>query len=94
MISNRLGVQSDTAIVAYGYNFPDALAVAAYAAKNHIPILLTAQNSIPVETQEVLNTKTNTIVVGGKSAVSEQVFNQLPGAKRISGTDDLKQQQT
>ena len=54
LISDKLASQSDTAIVTYGFDFPDALAIASYAAQNNIPILLTGKDYIPEETKEVL----------------------------------------
>ncbi|MBP3950219.1 cell wall-binding repeat-containing protein [Bacillus suaedae] len=75
------------AVVASGQNFPDALAVAPYAARNGLPILLTSKESLPAETKTALTGKTSTIVVGGTGVVSNQVVNQLPSAKRYSGTD-------
>ena len=85
LISDKLASQSDTAIVTYGFDFPDALAIASYAAQNNIPILLTGKDYIPEETKEVLKTKKKTIVVGGPNVVNQTVFDQLPGAQRISG---------
>lgn len=86
LIAAKLGGTPDTAVVAYGYDFPDALAAASYAARNGYPILLTAKDSIPAETSKMLVGKKRTIVVGGEGVVSKAVFSKLPGAQRISGT--------
>jgi putative cell wall-binding protein len=87
LIAEKLGGNTATAIVAYGYNYPDALSVASYAAQAGIPILLTNTDSIPAETSKELAGKTETIVVGGEAAVSNSVYNALPGHKRIGGAD-------
>lgn len=80
---------TDTAVVAFGENFPDALAVASYAAAAGYPILLTRQNTLPQETLTALAALDvqNTIVVGGPSAVSSAVFAQLPEPVRVYGAN-------
>ncbi|MEK5444542.1 cell wall-binding repeat-containing protein [Fredinandcohnia sp. FSL W7-1320] len=87
-IAQRLG-NTSTAIVADGRNFPDALAIAPYAAKNGYPILLAKGNNLPDETMLALKEKQiqNTIVVGGDASVGNVVYNQLPSPQRISGKD-------
>lgn len=87
-IAERLGV-TDTAVIADGLNYPDALAIAPYAAKNGYPILLANKNELPFQTQKALELKniTNTIVVGGEASVGQAVFSKLPSPKRIDGHD-------
>lgn len=75
------------AILAYGENFPDALAVSPWAAVNNIPILLTTTDSLPKDTEEAirsLNVK-KTIIVGGEGVISSSVSSILPGNSRIAG---------
>ncbi len=62
-------IDSDQAIVSFGGNFADALAIAPYAARNGIPILLTATDKLPTQTKEALRKKT--IIVGGTSVVAK-----------------------
>jgi minor extracellular protease Epr len=76
-----------TAIVANGLNFPDALAIAPYAAKQKYPILLTVPTRLPNETKAALNGIQNTIVVGGPASVGTDVYSQLPHPIRIGGKD-------
>lgn len=80
---------TDTAIIANGENFPDALAIGPYAARNGYPILLIGTNSIPKATSEALEGISKTIIVGGPAAISNSVEEQLglhnPG--RIFGAD-------
>ena len=45
-----MGGNPELAIVAYGRNFPDALAIAPYAAQHGYPILLVEKDKIPAET--------------------------------------------
>jgi N-acetylmuramoyl-L-alanine amidase len=77
------------AIIAYGLNFPDALAIAPYAARNEYPILLANKDHIPSQTQDALNEKniTSTYVIGGEGSVSVNVYNQLPSPTRIGGAN-------
>ncbi|MBP3950259.1 cell wall-binding repeat-containing protein [Bacillus suaedae] len=84
-IAQQLG-GTEKAILAYGYNYPDALAIASYAAKNGYPILLTDKNKLPASTKSLLASKQEVILVGGTGAISQEVYNQIPVAKsRISG---------
>lgn len=76
--------------LATGLNYPDALAAGAVQA----PILLTAKDSVPVETMQALQEIDPQIVfiVGGTSAVSTQVENHVfanisGDVVRISGSD-------
>lgn len=85
LIAAKLGGNPDTAIVAYGQDFPDALAVASYAATNGYPILLVNKNSTPAETKAMLTGIKKTIVVGGEGVISADVFKELPNAERIGG---------
>ncbi|MFG6495366.1 cell wall-binding repeat-containing protein [Fictibacillus sp. UD] len=79
--------EATTAIVANGLNFPDALAIAPYAARQKYPILLTVPTRLPDETKAALNGIQNTIVVGGPASVGTDVYNKLPNPKRIGGKD-------
>ncbi|MGM0843739.1 MAG: cell wall-binding repeat-containing protein [Bacillota bacterium] len=78
-------LDASKAVVTYAHNFPDSLAIASYAANNKMPILLTEKNSVPAETKESLKKYQSTLVVGGKSVISDSVVNQLPDATRIAG---------
>ncbi len=90
-IAERLGGSPEKAVIANGSNFPDALAIAPYAAKNGYPILLIKEKSKTINepTAKLLKDKEiiQTIVAGGTSAVTDAVLEELPGGKRISGKD-------
>ncbi|WP_377887467.1 cell wall-binding repeat-containing protein [Alkalihalobacillus sp. R86527] len=80
--------ETDTAVVAYGKNFPDALSVASEAARNGMPILLTDTNHVPEATKKALQNYEKSYVVGGTGVISENVFkNELPEPTRLSGND-------
>lgn len=86
LIAKELNSKSGKAIVATGYNYPDALAVGPYAARNEVPILLTRKDSTSEYTMQALNGVSTTYVIGGTGAVSKKVANELPGkVERISG---------
>ncbi|MEK3857181.1 SpoIID/LytB domain-containing protein [Cytobacillus sp. FSL H8-0458] len=85
-ISKRFG-GAQTAIIAHGLNFPDALAISPYAASKGYPIILTHSEKltpISYEALKGLNIQ-QTIVVGGPASVSEAVFSKLPNPIRIGG---------
>lgn len=77
-----------TVLMATGLNFPDALA-GSYLAGNEsggAPILLTDPNSVPSDTLSALSTlqTKNVIILGGTSAVSQAVQDQLAGTSSTS----------
>ena len=78
---------SEKAVVTNGLIFSDALAIAPYAAKNGIPILLTTPSYIPDSIQKALEGKTSTLIIGGESSVSKNVENRLVSPTRIGGKD-------
>ncbi|UXH43338.1 cell wall-binding repeat-containing protein [Rossellomorea vietnamensis] len=81
-VANELG-HSDTAVVAYGYDFPDALAVAPYAAQQGYPILLTETMSVPEATGFALQDVENTYVIGGGGVISEDLT--FKNGERLAG---------
>lgn len=76
-------------VVANGMDYPDALSVAAHAAKEGLPILLTIADRLPAATASALTDldASETIVVGGAQVVTDQVIAKLPNAERLSGND-------
>ena len=84
-IAKKLDGNPRTAIVAYGYDFPDALAASYYAAKNGYPIILTDTNIIPKHAEKVLKNMNQTIVVGGEKVIGQEVYNRLPNPTRVDG---------
>ncbi|MBM4760896.1 cell wall-binding repeat-containing protein [Bacillus sp. B15-48] len=87
-IATKMG-RSSKVILTYGLNFPDALAIAPYAARNGFPILLTNTNTIPQSTKSLIQgwNVSQTIIVGGEGSVSRNVFNSVPKPYRIGGLD-------
>ncbi|NWQ41924.1 cell wall-binding repeat-containing protein [Bacillus sp. EB106-08-02-XG196] len=87
-LAKRLG-PTTRAVVADGMNFPDALSIAPYAARNGIPILLANRDHLPQQTEETLTSigVQDTIVVGGEASVGKAVYDKIPNPKRISGKD-------
>ena len=76
-------------MIAYGLNFPDALAAAPYAAMEGYPVLLANKSSAPLETLNAINSLgvNVTIVVGGNLVIEEKVLSQLPSPKRVYGSN-------
>jgi N-acetylmuramoyl-L-alanine amidase len=87
-VALKLG-KSSKVIVANGYNFPDALAIAPYAARNGYPILLTEPSVLPSATINLINQWgiSQTIIVGGPVSVSPNVQNSVPNPLRVDGQD-------
>ncbi|WP_421381925.1 cell wall-binding repeat-containing protein [Bacillus salacetis] len=75
----------DQAMVVDGGNYPDALSAAPYAAALGMPILLTKKDELPDPTKAALKGVSETYAIGGPSAISISVKNELPGATRITG---------
>jgi putative cell wall-binding protein/beta-N-acetylglucosaminidase len=81
------------AVLAYGMNFPDALAIAPYAAENGYPILLTAVDYIPEVIKPVIYNSdvTHTVISGGPASVGDKIYNELKSKGknplRIGGQD-------
>lgn len=65
----------------------DALAGGAYGARAGIPVLLTPSGQLTPATRDALEGVAETIVLGGTAAISEEVFSQVPGARRVRGQD-------
>lgn len=76
-------------VLVNGYNFPDALSVASYAAEKGLPILVTQDKKLSTETKQALKDfhTTNTLVIGGEVAVDSTVTKAVPNAFRIAGKD-------
>lgn len=81
------------AVIVNGYDFPDALSIAPYAAREGLPILLTHQDELTEATEEALSglgeekiKVESTYVIGGTLAVAEEVLKDLPNPERLSGT--------
>ncbi|WHX40248.1 cell wall-binding repeat-containing protein [Mesobacillus sp. AQ2] len=85
-IALRVG-KSSKVVLAYGLNFPDALAIAPYAARNGYPILLTNTNTLPGSTKAIIDQwgVSQTIIVGGEGSISRNVYNSVPNPYRIDG---------
>ncbi|MGG3571978.1 N-acetylmuramoyl-L-alanine amidase [Bacillus gobiensis] len=85
-IAGKLPNQSK-AVIANGTAYADSLAIASYAARNKIPILLTTSGAIPQPTLDAMRNKgtSSTIVVGGEISVEKSVYDQLPSPTRIGG---------
>ncbi|GGK28990.1 hypothetical protein GCM10010965_22280 [Caldalkalibacillus thermarum] len=88
-IARELASDASTAVVANGKSFADALSVAAYAAREGFPILLTDATRLPDETKTVIDELNiaSTIVIGGNQVISEAVYRELGSSQRLSGAN-------
>lgn len=85
---------SDTAIIANGMIFSDALSSSSTTADALIPTLLVTNNQIPTETQAFIQAHPEIkkmIIVGGTGTVSKSIADQLTAAgktvKRVDGAN-------
>ncbi|GAM16218.1 cell wall-binding repeat-containing protein [Mesobacillus selenatarsenatis] len=86
-IAEKLPVKGDTAILANGRNFPDALSIAAYAARNNYPIFLTDKSTLNAATFNELKKYKHTIVVGSEDVINQKILSGLPDVTRYGGSD-------
>ncbi|MBA4370539.1 MAG: hypothetical protein C0418_03045 [Coriobacteriaceae bacterium] len=83
----------DTAILASGHSFADALAVSPYAARKGYPVLLTARDFLPsaIRSQIASIAPAKVMIIGGQAAVGATVVASVeavgPGTERIAGAN-------
>ena len=78
-IADYFTASTDTALVAYGYDFPDALSGSVLATKTNAPVILVPAKG-DVSKQKAFVDKyniKNIMAVGGEDVVSSQVVNDL-----------------
>lgn len=75
--------------LANGYAFADALSVAAYAARQGMPILLTTTDKLPAETEAAIKglEADSVLVVGGTKVISSKSLAVIEDYQRIAGAD-------
>ena len=86
---------SDTVILAYGLDYPDALAAAPLAGKKNAPILLIKNSSLNSQARlkQLLINKSvkNAIIIGGTGVISAEIDKELSAmgisVKRLGGKD-------
>lgn len=86
---NGDSIPDNTAFIASGEKFPDALSASPVAAYQGYPILLVKSTSIPSSISSQMNSMgiTKTFVAGGAATISDSVKNSLPSATRLAGND-------
>lgn len=85
-LESKLGKKADKAIVVSGQQFPDALAIASYAAQNGYPIFLTEKGKMMDAVQKEVNSYKQKLIVGGEAVVGTEVAKQINNPKRIAGS--------
>ncbi len=78
-IAQKVGDYSSQAIIAYSRNFPDALAISSYAAREGIPILTSGTDTLSADAEKYLTDYNvdKVYVVGGSGVISAQVYSQI-----------------
>ena len=90
-IVNEGWESSDYAIVATNKGYQDALSATGLAGVLKCPVLMTTPNSLSSVTSALLTSLKvkNVLIVGGESAVSENVYNQIKALSGIETVDRL-----
>lgn len=90
-IANEVGNNGEI-IITTGTDFSDGLSAAPMAAKYGIPIILVPKDTVlnAVKNYLVNNQITKTIVLGDTDVISDNVANQFPGVKRITGKNKFE----
>jgi putative cell wall-binding protein len=79
-VCKYFNLNGDTAIIASGEDFPDALSGTALAAKLNAPIILTNGNDISAQKRYLDTTSCKKIIlIGGQSSVSADIESKLTG---------------
>lgn len=78
-VSGQFPTSVDSAYVASGQNYPDALAASAAAARHNVPVVITRRDSLPRTSREALERLTinRATVAGGTAVVSDAVMEEL-----------------
>lgn len=89
-ISKQTFASAETAVIAYGLSYADALAGVPLAAAYSAPILLTAKESLPAETLAEIKRlgAKKIIILGGEGAVGYQVEQEL--SKNGFGNESIR----
>lgn len=88
-IAKELG-RKDRVVIADGFNFPDALSIAPYAARKGYPILLTnKKGTLNKSTKNIIDSWkiSQTIISGGPLSVSDTVYKNVPNPRRFGGNN-------
>ncbi|MBC2397106.1 cell wall-binding repeat-containing protein [Clostridium tetanomorphum] len=87
-IAQKLEFKGDV-VVASSMHYADALSIAPVAAKNGMPILLTAKDKLSDGAKTYLKDKkvNKTYVIGGEGVISKKSESELNNVVRISGKD-------
>lgn len=81
-IANYFKLDSQSAILANGENFPDALSGSALASKLNAPIVLTDGTNVNVQKKYIDDSKyTNVYILGGQGSISSNTENSFDGTK-------------
>jgi putative cell wall-binding protein len=80
---------SQIAFIVTGYNYPDALSIASFAAYRKAPILLTDKTKLDASVNKIVfnGVIKNTYIIGGTSIISDSLIKTLPTPKRIFGAN-------
>lgn len=67
----------DNVILVNGYKYPDALSVAPLAKKMNAPIVLTKNNKLSKEVEEIIKKVSKVTIIGGENSVSDNIEKKI-----------------
>lgn len=87
-VASEIGTANGV-FIANGFNYPDALSIASYAAFKGMPILLTETDALPDSIRQFISANKigKSFIIGGTGVVSNKVMGILPNPERLSGRD-------
>jgi putative cell wall-binding protein/predicted small secreted protein len=91
-VADQIADYSDTAIIASGLNFPDALSASGMAGYTGMPILLVGTNTVPDSIQTFITNHPeieNFIIVGGPATVSDSVKTKIMQLRSGAAVDRI-----
>ncbi|MBH0161724.1 cell wall-binding repeat-containing protein [Fictibacillus sp. 26RED30] len=91
-VAEQIADYSDTAIIASGLNFPDALSASGMAGYTGMPILLVGTNTVPDSIQTFITNHPeieNFIIVGGPATVSDSVKTKIMQLRSGAAVDRI-----
>ncbi len=75
-VAKKVNPNPDTVVLAYGQNYPDAIAGSVLTI-NNIPMILVNKNSIPSDMHSYISKADNAIILGGYGALSASIEEEL-----------------
>lgn len=89
VVAENPDARGDRAVLAYAFNWPDAVTAGAWAAAEGVPVLLTDTAALADQARVGLTEfgTSSTLVAGGQAVVSDAALVDVPAPVRVSGPE-------